>query len=60
VPRELETFMFLNGLEPNREAHRSDVQQQTLLNIYEMVDSMTAEMVAEVVGHKEDQEGTEK
>ena len=49
VPRELETFMFLNRLQPNKQAVRSDVHQQTLLNIYDMVDNLTNEMIAEVV-----------
>ena len=49
VPRELETFMFLNRLQPNKQAVRSDVHQQTLLNIYDMVDILTNEMIAEVV-----------
>ncbi len=58
VPRELETFMFLNQLIPNKKADRSEVHQQSLLNIYEMVDSLIEEMISQVT-QKTAEEGSE-
>ena len=59
IPRELENFMFLNCLESNRQAVKSAVHQQSLFNIYEVVDSLTNQMIAEVM-QSEPPEGREK
>jgi hypothetical protein len=49
IPRELDAFMFLNTLEPNRQAVKSAVHQQSLSNIYDLVDSLTNQMISEVM-----------
>lgn len=49
VPRELEAFVFLNQLVPNKEAQRKDVQQQSLANILEMMSLKCEETINSVL-----------
>lgn len=44
VPKEIETYMFLNQLKPNKFAYKGESVQQSLINVITLIEDMTNDL----------------